>query len=295
MNIHLVRKPQGGRVVREFSDSENLAADASWGPGFLYAAAMLGIRTVSKTDRYVWTDRYLGTLVSRGVRVVTTCVEYYADGIEQKDMVYRDLDVEGGDIYNPAAIATQKALKDTCNLDEQYGQNPSTGFSGWFLDPELTQPAANVTIVKDQTLKLYGRNRCTVRIEYADGSLKPEDGVMYRTEPVQNKADALSSFKLPDFSQAPEKHRLDGIGLPALGDNGEGHIALYHGERLAPTKPGEVFARLADETWRRYVPECWLTSADGTDKVSSVTAKRDATLYIQWTEAKAEGVASSRR
>ncbi len=59
MNIHLVRKPQGGRVVREFSDSENLAADASWGPGFLYAAAMLGIRTVGKTDRYVWTDRYL--------------------------------------------------------------------------------------------------------------------------------------------------------------------------------------------------------------------------------------------
>ena len=121
MNIHLVRKPQGGRVVREFSKSEDLTVDASWGPGYLSVAAMLGIRTVGKTDRYVWTDRYLGTLVSRGVPVVTTCVEYYADGVEQKDMVYRDLDVEGGDIYNPADIATQKALKDTCNLDEQYG------------------------------------------------------------------------------------------------------------------------------------------------------------------------------
>ena len=43
------------------------------------------------------------------------------------------------------------------------------------------------------------------------------------------------------------------------------------------------------------MPKCWLTSADGTDKVSSVTVKRDATLYIKWTEAKAEGVASSRR
>ncbi len=62
---------------------------------------MLGIRTVGKTDRYVWTDRYLGTLVSRGVPVVT-CVEYYADGVEQKDMVYRDLDVEGGDVYTPS-------------------------------------------------------------------------------------------------------------------------------------------------------------------------------------------------
>lgn len=294
MNIHLVRKPQGGRVVREFSDSENLAADASWGPGFLYAAAMLGIRTVSKTDRYVWTDRYLGTLVSRGVRVVTTCVEYYADGIEQKDMVYRDLDVEGGDIYNPVDIATQKALKDTCNLDEQYGQNPSTGFSGWFLDPELTQPAANVTIVKDQTLKLYGRNRCTVRVEYAEGSLKPEDAGIYRTAPLMYKPDARSSFELPDFSLSTEKHRLDGLALAAIGDDGQGHKALYWGESVTPVKPGEVFAMIADETWRRYVPECWLTSASGTEKVSSVTAKRDVTLYIKWTEAKAEGVASSK-
>ena len=56
----------------------------------------------------------------------------------------------------------------------------------------------------------------------------------------------------------------------------------------------EVFAMIADETWRRYVPECWLTSASGTEKVSSVTARRDATLYIKWTEAKAEGVASSK-
>ena len=215
------------------------------------------------------------------MRVVTTCVEYYADGVEQENMVYRDIDVEGGDIYTPLDIATQKALKDTCNLNEQYGQNPSTGFSGWFLDPELTQPAEGVTIVKDQTLKLYGRNRCTVRIEYAEGSLKPEDGVMYRTEPLPYKPDALSSFKLPDFSQASERHRLDGIALPAIGDDGEGHIALYVGERLTPTKPDTVFARLADETWRRYVPECWLTSADGTDKVSSVTARRDATLYVK--------------
>ena len=59
-------------------------------------------------------------------------------------------------------------------------------------------------------------------------------------------------------------------------------------------QPGEVFAMIADETWRRYVPECWLTSASSTEKVSSVTARRDVTLYIKWTEAKAEGVASSK-
>ena len=247
MNIHLVRKPQGGRVVREFSKSEDLTVDASWGPGYLSVAAMLGIRTVGKTDRYVWTDRYLGTLVSRGVPVVTTCVEYYADGVEQKDMVYRDLDVEGGDVYTPVDIATQKALKDTCNLNGQYGQNPSTGFSGWFLDPELTQPAAGVTIVKDQTLKLYGRNRCTVRIEYAEGSLRPEDGGIYRTAPLAYKPDARSSFELPDFSQSPEKHRLDGLALAAIGDDGQGHKALYWGERHAgETRRGVCHDRRRD-------------------------------------------------
>ena len=101
---------------------------------------MLGIRTVGKTDRYVWTDRYLGTLVSRGVPVVTTCVEYYADGVEQKDMVYRDLDVEGGDVYTPVDIATQKALKDTCNLNGQYGQNPRRASRAGSSTPSSPSP-----------------------------------------------------------------------------------------------------------------------------------------------------------
>ena len=42
------------------------------------------------------------------------------------------------------------------------------------------------------------------------------------------------------------------------------------------------------------MPECWLTSANGTEKVTSVSAKRDVTLYIKWSEAKADGVASSK-
>ena len=71
------------------------------------------------------------------------------------------------------------------------------------------------------------------------------------------------------------------------------HVLLRAGGLLFH-QPGEVFAMIADETWRRYVPECWMTSADGTEKVSSVTARRDVTLYIKWTEAKAEGVASSK-
>ena len=133
-----------------------------------------------------------------------------------------------------------------------------------------------------------------MRVEYAEGSLKPEDAGIYRTAPLMDKPDARPSFELPDFSLSTEKHRLDGLALAAIGDDGQGHKALYWGESVTPVKPGEVFAKLADDTWRRYVPECWLTSANGTEKVTSVTAKRDVTLYIKWSEAKAEGVASSK-
>ena len=94
------------------------------------------------------------------------------------------------------------------------------------------------------------------------------------------KPDARSSFELPDFSLSTEKHRLDGLALAAIGDDGQGHKALYWGESVTPVKPGEVFATIADDTWRRYVPECWLTSANGTEKVSSVTARVTSRLYI---------------
>lgn len=294
MNLHLVRKPEGARVVREFSAAEEFTADEAWGPGYLYVGAMLGIRTVAANEQRVWTDRYRGTILSKTpAQLVVTCVEYYADGVDREHMVYRDTGVEEGDVYNPIDAATWAALKDTCNLDAHYGEDPSTGFTGWFLDPELTQPAESITIVKNKIHKLYGRNRCTLRVDYTEDSEQPDGSCEYHVK--ADDASELTSIGKTDFSKVPERHVLDGIALPAIGDDGEGHKALYYGERLSFDTPDEVFCKLADGTWRRLKPECWFTDSQASSaKVSSITAKRDATIYIKWVVANAEGVEGRR-
>lgn len=67
LNVHLIRKPRGSRLVKEFSFddtievTENIASgdDAVW----LWSAAMMGITTVNADETRVWTDRMLGTVV----------------------------------------------------------------------------------------------------------------------------------------------------------------------------------------------------------------------------------------
>lgn len=92
-----------------------------------------------------------------------------------------------------------------------------------------------------------------------------------------------------------EEHALDGLALPAKGDDGIAHKAVYWGERVAPAKPRSVYSKQQDGTWRRFIAECWLTSAAGGSSTESVKAKRDTTLYVKWSLAQSDGVASSKR
>ena len=67
LNVHLIRKPRGARVVKEFSFDDTIEVtekiasgdDAVW----LWSAAMMGITTVNADETRVWTDRMLGTVV----------------------------------------------------------------------------------------------------------------------------------------------------------------------------------------------------------------------------------------
>ena len=67
-----------------------------------------------------------------------------------------------------------------------------------------------------------------------------------------------------------EEHALDGLALPAIGDDGIAHKAVYWGERVAPAKPRSVYAKQQDGTWRHFIAECWLTSAAGGGFLDSV-------------------------
>lgn len=85
------------------------------------------------------------------------------------------------------------------------------------MDKELTAPYGGTELSAGDELHLYGRNRCTVRIDYAEGSLRPEEGAVYRGAASDSASEVIDALSLPDFSRGVEAHVIDGLSLPALG------------------------------------------------------------------------------
>ena len=296
MNVHLIRKPTGARVVREFSTDESLTITDDFGSGYLYVAAMLGLRLPSKNTDRIWTDRYRGTVVSKPCRIESACVEYYADGIDEAHLVYRDSNVHSGDTYAPVDAALEAAGKRPCNLDAHFGEDAASGFTGWFKDAVLVNPAASLEIPEKGALKLYGRNRCTLRIEYAEGSVEPDAGTVFRKKPSDRAEVIDGALGLVDFTGRNEKHRLDKIDLPAIGDDGVAHAAFYRGESVTLAGSADVFTKLEDGTWRRLVFKGYMSDkAGGGSPLTTIKMERDTTVYAVWAFAESDGVATAKR
>lgn len=295
MNVHLIRKPTGARVVREFSTDESLTITDDFGSGYLYVAAMLGLRLPSKNTDRIWTDRYRGTVVSKPCRIESACVEYYADGIDETHLVYRDSNVHSGDTYAPVDAALEAAGKKPCNLDAHFGEDAASGFTGWFKDAALVNPAASLEIPEKGALKLYGRNRCTLRIEYAEGSVEPDAGTVFRKKPSDRAEVIDGALGLVDFTGRNEKHRLDKIDLPAIGDDGVAHAAFYRGESVTLAGSADVFTKLEDGTWRRLVFKGYMSDKAGGSPLTTIKMERDTTVYAVWAFAESDGVATAKK
>lgn len=295
MNVHLIRKPTGARVVREFSTDESLTITDDFGSGYLYVAAMLGLRLPSKNIDRIWTDRYRGTVVSKPCRIESACVEYYADGIDEAHLVYRDSNVHSGDTYAPVDAALEAAGKKPCNLDAHFGEDAASGFTGWFKDAALVNPAASLEIPEKGALKLYGRNRCTLRIEYAEGSVEPDAGTVFRKKPSDRAEVIDGALGLVDFTGRNEKHRLDNIDLPAIGDDGVAHAAFYRGESVTLAGSADVFTKLEDGTWRRLVFKGYMSDKAGGSPLTTIKMERDTTVYAVWAFAESDGVATAKK
>lgn len=295
MNVHLIRKPTGARVVREFSTDESLTITDDFGSGYLYVAAMLGLRLPSKNTDRIWTDRYRGTVVSKPCRIESACVEYYADGIDETHLVYRDSNVHSGDTYAPVDAALEAAGKKPCNLDAHFGEDAASGFTGWFKDAALVNPAASLEIPEKGALKLYGRNRCTLRIEYAEGSVEPDAGTVFRKKPSDRAEVIDGALGLVDFTGRNEKHRLDKIDLPAIGDDGVAHAAFYRGESVTLAGSADVFTKLEDGTWRRLVFKGYMSDKAGGSPLTTIKMERDTTVYVVWAFAESDGVATAKK
>lgn len=262
--VEAVPRPAGAvRLLADFSNNlkVQIPDDAA---GYIYAQTCL-VRNAA----YATTDslhsaaqRYRGTVTSsKPLFIGGIWVVYHADGIDDESIVFTET-VQAG-AHTSSADATSAALKSRCNLNAHYDEDPSTGFTGWFTDKELTAPYGGSELSAGDELHLYGRNRCTVRVDYAEGSIRPQEGMIFRDSATDSAAEVADALGLTDFSGSAETHAIEGITLPAIGDDGLGHKTVYWGERVAPAKPTGVYSKQPDGTWRRYVAECWLTTAGG--------------------------------
>lgn len=240
----------------------------------------LGTMTVMSDPIFIWARVSCGT------------VEFYADGIDEKHLVMAEANVAAGPYAIPeqAAKAAQKAA---CNLNERFDEDGGSGLTAWFTDPELTNPAHDLKVVAGRTLKLYARNRLTLRCAFTDDSVDTTELVL-RTSP-ESIAPLAESWTLPDFGLSDERHAVDGIGLPAIGDDGPAHKALYLGESVTLARPmGRVYARMEDGTWAGFRAVAWLASQDTDSQITKVTPAGDTCVFMRVERADYDGVSSTK-
>ena len=239
----------------------------------------------------------------------------YSDGTDDSHLIYNSGHIPVGRRFAVPTQTTGKARKHNCNLNSEFGTSAGSGFTGWYQNAELTSPAPdNFVITSAKTIKLYARNRATLRVDYATDSVRPDPAADYRTAPRDDAPRYPRAMELPVFGSEPA-HRLDGVSLPATGDWADQHCCGYYGEVL--TLPGfdTVYERLPEGRWRTFRAEGWSDPAAGASEVSEgrterssrsmlalrsapssgarVQMRQDAMRVVRWVESVNDGVDTS--
>lgn len=253
-------------------------------------------------DLYLWTRVRMGKFY------------FYKDGTDKNHLLYKSQRyLTGSNFVFPAELAKSE-LEPTCNLNDRFGINPSTGFTGWHLDMKLRDEAISNCTAGSGITALYGRNRCTLRTEYAPGSVALDSSWDMRVLPEEG-AEAHPGF-IPTFTE-PKHKGYDAKGkefeLAAIGDSGEGHTAYYWDELARITVPATAYRNIGGGQWRTYKCEAWLdadeanaaaevseTDVSGRSRsraraASAVKMTADTVRYIRWTEVVSDGVVGVRR
>lgn len=253
-------------------------------------------------DLYLWTKVIMGQ------------AWFLKDGCAKENVIYRSPRFLKGTVYRFPDSLIDKELEPTCNLNDKFGIDPSTGFTGWHLDKSLKGSAVNSYVVAGSATSFYGRNRCTLRTEYAPGSVALDSSWDMRVLPEEG-AETHPGF-IPTFTE-PKHRGYDAKGkefeLAAIGDSGEGHTAYYWDELARITVPATAYRNLGGGQWRTYKCEAWLdadeanaaaevseTGVSGRSRsraraASAVKMTVDTVRYIRWTEVVSDGVVGVRR
>lgn len=253
-------------------------------------------------DLYLWTKVIMGQ------------AWFLKDGCAKENVIYRSPRFLKGTVYKFPDSLIDKELEPTCNLNDKFGIDPSTGFTGWHLDKSLKDSAVDSYVVAGSATSFYGRNRCTLRTEYAPGSVALDSSWDMRVLPEEG-AETHPGF-IPTFTE-PKHRGYDAKGkefeLTAIGDSGEGHTAYYWDELARITVPATAYRNLGGGQWRTYKCEAWLdadeanaaaevseTGVSGRSRfraraASAVKMTADTVRYIRWTEVVSDGVVGVRR
>lgn len=253
-------------------------------------------------DLYLWT------------KVMVCKFRFYKDGLAKKNLIFQSPRMLVGTHYIFPQEVIDKQLEPTCNLNDCFGTDPSTGFTGWHLDKTLSDQAITEHVATEGIVILYGRNRCTLRTEYAPGSVELDPSWDMRLLP-EDGAEVHPGF-IPVFDE-PKHKGYDAKGrefeLAAIGDSGEGHTAYYWDELARITVPATAYRNIGGGQWRTYKCEAWLdadeanaaaeTSESGVSgrsrsrarAASAVKMTADTVRYIRWTEVVSDGVVGIRR
>lgn len=299
VQVDLIPKPKGATVLREFSKGSRrlslteLELDSLSGRYLSCVVQQVfptALRSGIDFDSPL-VSRFHGSVSAGPVHVGGVKVVYHADGIDDESVVFTETAHAGP--HTASDDATSAAIKTHCNLNDHFDEDPSTGFMGWFTDEGLTAPYGGSELSAGDVLHLYSRNRLTLRCAFTDDSVDTTELVL-RTSP-ESTAPLAGSWSLPDFGLSDERHALDGIGLPAIGDDGPAHKALYLGESVTLARPmGRVYARMEDGTWAGFRAVAWLASQDSDSQMTKVTPTRDTCVYMRVERADYDGVSSTK-
>ena len=277
-------------------EGDNLCSDPSIFQGSKYVGRKVN------GDLYLWTKVIMGQ------------AWFLKDGCDKENVIYRSPRFLKGTLYKFPDSLIDKELEPTCNLNDKFGTDPSTGFTGWHLDKSLNDAAVDSYVVAGSVTTFYGRNRCTLRTEYAPGSVELDPSWDMRLLPEEG-ADAHPGF-IPTFDE-PKHKGYDAKGkefeLAAIGDSGDGHTAYYFGELARITVPATAYRNIGGGQWRTYRCEAWLdadeanAAAEASEAgvsgrsrsraraASAVKMTADTVRYIRWAEVVSDGVVGIRR
>lgn len=269
-------------------------------PGIFQGGKYVGRKV--NGDLYLWT------------KVMVCKFRFYKDGLAKENLIFQSPRMLVGTKYTFPQEVIDKQLEPTCNLNERFGTDPSTGFTGWHLDKTLSDQAITEHVATKGIVILYGRNRCTLRTEYAPGSVELDSSWDMRVLP-EDGAEAHPGF-IPVFEE-PKHKGYDAKGkefeLATIGDSGEGHTAYYWDELARIAVPATAYRNIGGGQWRTYKCEAWLDADEAnaaaevsesgvsgrsrsrSHAASAVKMTADTVRYIRWTEVVSDGVVGVRR